>query len=673
MQNYFIAIFLLGGLSVYLWRGKCLISRQLVQLLADSPMCNGGTSHFAGLEQDATALKLYEWESLERARLEVKLSGFVASAPGFFYSYRHGMDGSNTMPFASSGIYELFGLRPEDVAASIAPMSMRIHQGDLKSFIDETARSAADLSLLQIEFRTDHANKGELWIESRAMPVLERDGSIMWHGFMHDITPRKRTEQALLERAELEQRQSQFFNVAPGYFYTSVQQADGSFAMPFASSGIRDLFGLEPQDVYHSSSPITNLIHPEDRETRLLKIEKSLQNLSPFHFECRFNHPCKGLRWIEANSLPQRMPDGGIRWDGFMQDITERKLLEEQLARREQEFRTLAENSPDVLVRYDNECRFVYVNPLFEKSLGFKLEELRGKTPTQVPGLPEAEFFQQRVQEVIETGRADEFEHAVLTHDGMTIWALISIFPEFDADGRNAYVQVLSRNITSLKETEQQLENSRARLRQLLTHQENVHEHERMQMSWGMHEDLLQILASMLMYASLLNSGSGDVHQDKLVSGIISGLKTSIGFVRKMVESLRPTVLNLGIVPALEWLVDKFVGLHSDMVCQLEIDEETSTMDEKYYLIVFRIVQEVLDLAAKYRTSANANVVLKCNDEGYLLTLWDASSEYNIDMYDSNFFNLYSLQEQVLQLGGEMVIFSAPDHGLIIEARMPRC
>lgn len=664
MQNYFIAIFLLGALSVYLWRGKYLVSRQLVQLLADSPMCNGGTSHFSGLEQDATALKLYEREFLERARLEAQLSGFAASAPGFFYSYRHGVDGSNTMPFASSGIYELFGLRPEDVAARIAPMSTLIHRDDLKLFIDETARSAADLSPLKIEFRAEHARRGELWIESSAVPVLERDGSVMWHGFMHDITERKRMDS--------EQKKSWDFlnsilnSVADPIFVKDSQHnwlfLNDAFCK-FIGHPLESLMGRNDYDFF----PEYQARVFWEKDDAVLNSGVADVNEEDFTAADGVVHSIVTKKTLHISFNGQRYLVGVIR------NNTERKRLEKQLARREQEFRTLAENSPDMLVRYDKECRFVYVNPLFEKSLGFKLEALRGKTPTQVPGLPEAEFFQQRVQEVIETGRADEFEHAVLTHDGMTIWALVSIFPEFDADGQNDYVQVLSRKITSLKETEQQLESSRARLRQLLTHRENVHEQERMQISWGMHEDLLQILASMHMYASQLNSGSGDVHQDKLVSGLTSGIQTSIGFVRKMVVSLRPTVLNLGIVPALEWLVDKFVGLHSGMVCRLEIDEETSTMDEKYSLIVFRIVEEVLDLTAKYRASANANVALKCSDGGYLLTLRDASTEYNIDMSDSDFFHLYSLQEQVLQLGGEMVIFSAPDHGLIIEAQMPRC
>jgi PAS domain S-box-containing protein len=306
------------------------------------PMADdGGIGHIFCFARDVTARKLYEQELLGRVKLEEQLSGFAGSAPGFFYSYRHGADGSNTMPFASAGIDELFGLKPEDVAPSIAPLSMLIHRDDQQMFFAETARSAVDLSPLSVEFRVEHPSKGELWIESRAMPIAEPDGSIVWHGFMHEVTERKRYEQSLLERAELEQRQSHFFSVAPGFFYTSVRQADGHNSMPFASTGIRDLFGLEPADVVRNSAPFLVLIHSDDRELRLRKIEESARNMTRLHYECRFSHPQKGERWLEAHSLPQPIPDGGIRWDGFMHDITDRKLTELKLKETQDKLREL--------------------------------------------------------------------------------------------------------------------------------------------------------------------------------------------------------------------------------------------------------------------------------------------------------------------------------------------
>ena len=142
---------------------------------------------------------------------------------------------------------------------------------------------------------------------------------------------------------------------------------------------------------------------------------------------------------------------------GIGRDMTDIYDMQEALAAREREFRTLAENSPDSIVRYDRECRFVYVNLRFEKWMGLHLEELKGKTPMEVPDFPEAEFFQGRVKKVLETGCADEFEHDVKRANGGWAWTLISIFPEFDVAGNVVFVEVLSRDISARRRMEENL------------------------------------------------------------------------------------------------------------------------------------------------------------------------------------------------------------------------
>jgi diguanylate cyclase (GGDEF)-like protein/PAS domain S-box-containing protein len=139
-------------------------------------------------------------------------------------------------------------------------------------------------------------------------------------------------------------------------------------------------------------------------------------------------------------------------------DITQRKRMELALAASEREFRTLAQNLSDIMVRYDRDARFVYANPKFEATLGIRLEEVRGKTPTQVPDLLEAEFFEQKVRDVAESGTALEVEHEVLTAKGVSIWGLVRFTPEFDDAGQVKYVQVMTRDITRRWMSEQRMQ-----------------------------------------------------------------------------------------------------------------------------------------------------------------------------------------------------------------------
>jgi PAS domain S-box-containing protein len=594
------------------------------------------------------------------------LSRFAAEAHGFMYTFHKRADGRGYMSYASPGIRDIFGLEPEDVMQDIASLYARVHPDDLLAgFIHADEISAQSLAPLTDEFRVNHPQKGELWVEVRATPEQGADGSVIWHGLITDIIERKRAEKQLF------QYEYEFRSLAESspdfimrYDYQGRMRYINSILAGKIAIPAAEIIGKLPREVWTDGrfaeidQAIARAIETETTASTVL-IEPTAEG---------------ELNYVQILVVPERDVDGKVIGTiAFGRDISELKRMQEKVAQSEREFRTLAENSPDTIVRYDRECRFVYVNPLFEKAMGFRLDELRGKMPTQVPGLPEAEFFQQRIQEVIETGRMDEFEHAVPMHDGVAMWKLVSIFPELDTEGRLAYVQVLSRDISVLKEAERQLEASRARLRQLLAHQEDTHEQERKKISWDMHEELLQILVALQMYVAMLQSSSDDLPERfaKTLPAISSGANQSIRLVREMVTSLRPTVLNLGILAALEWLVDEFDEQYPDMVCKLEADKEAAQMDEKSSLLVFRIAQESLIFTAKYKTSGKVSITLECDENGYLLVVCDKSKGNNVDLSDTNFFGLYGLQERVLVMGGEMVVFSASDYGLIIEARLP--
>lgn len=590
------------------------------------------------------------------------LSDFIRSAPLCFCSFRHGADGSNTMPFVSSTISALFDLKPSDLSVSIAPFCMSMQREDLKPFIDAMAISAVNLTPLRTEFRTEHGEKGLLWIELQAVPLQQADGSVLWHGYMHDISEQKRTQEALrcsLESLAQVQRIGQM----------GCWKMDIATGTPIWSAEMCSIFEVETARA-DPHVTLLDAIHPEDR-TSVERVYSELHaKLTPYRIEYRLAFPDGRIKHVRECCEIHHAEDGrAFRCLGTVQDITERKTLEQQLVSRELEFRSLAENSPDVLARYDSECRFLYVNSLFEKLLGFRLRTLQGKTPLEVPGLQDAKLFQQRVQSVIATGIPDEFEHPLVWPEGKIEWRQVNIVPEFDDDGKVACAQMSSRNITSLRESRIFLAESQERLRLLLAHQEQRHEQQRLQLSWGMHENLLQILAAMHMQASMLNVGTSNMRQQAMLKRLVSGLKSSIELVREMVDLLRPTVLNHGLVPALEWLSERFVARHPQMSCALEIDD--AELDEDSARVIFRIVQETLAFVSQYREHANLRISFRLCEGLHILKLSDEGYMYSIDMADSRFFGLFGLQELVLERGGEMIIFSEPDRGLQIEARLP--
>jgi diguanylate cyclase (GGDEF)-like protein/PAS domain S-box-containing protein len=129
-----------------------------------------------------------------------RMSRFFESAPGFFYTATLHPDGRTSMPFTSIGIRELLGIGGEEVADNIRPLMDIAYPGDLERFLDARNESLRTHSPFRLEFRINHAHKGERWIELRSLPQSGPDGSTSWHGFMHDITERKRMEEELVGR-----------------------------------------------------------------------------------------------------------------------------------------------------------------------------------------------------------------------------------------------------------------------------------------------------------------------------------------------------------------------------------------------------------------------------------------------------------------------------------------
>jgi PAS domain S-box-containing protein len=150
----------------------------------------------AQLEADIVARQRAE---RQRNELETTLTKIAASAPGVICSFRQRPDGTTCFPYTSPAVEEVLGLSPEALEKDAAPAFERVHPDDLGHLNATIADSARSLAPWHDEWRLRHPTKGEIWMEGRSVPEREPDGSILWYGFIHDVTERKRTEEALRE------------------------------------------------------------------------------------------------------------------------------------------------------------------------------------------------------------------------------------------------------------------------------------------------------------------------------------------------------------------------------------------------------------------------------------------------------------------------------------------
>jgi PAS domain S-box-containing protein len=147
--------------------------------------------------EDITERRRAEKVLRRQIELQQQLAKINATVPGVICSFRLRPDGSACFPYASPAIEDFYDCTPDAVATDAAPVFKLIHPDDLPQMQATIAESARTLSPWRNEFRIRHPRKGERWIEGHSMPQVEPDGSILWHGFVTDITDRKQAEQML--------------------------------------------------------------------------------------------------------------------------------------------------------------------------------------------------------------------------------------------------------------------------------------------------------------------------------------------------------------------------------------------------------------------------------------------------------------------------------------------
>jgi PAS domain S-box-containing protein len=151
---------------------------------------------------------------------------------------------------------------------------------------------------------------------------------------------------------------------------------------------------------------------------------------------------------------------------GIIFDITEHRRMEEALRQSEQQYRTLVEHIPDLIVRYDTELRRTYVNPAWERASGLTADEVIGVAMTDIPRVPQpvAGEYLAALRQALATGTRQSVEFAWVNARGETLNLQYVVVPEFDAAGRIVGLVAVGRDESDHARTEEALRNSESHL-----------------------------------------------------------------------------------------------------------------------------------------------------------------------------------------------------------------
>ena len=181
-------------------------------------------------------------------------------------------------------------------------------------------------------------------------------------------------------------------------------------------------------------------------------------------FEWR-NITAKGRRFWTLNSFNIIQVGGKAHILLVTRDIDDRKKLEQSLLESQEHFRALAENSPDVIMRFDRKYRHVYVNSAIEAQLGMRIGDFIGKSHQEM-GIfaPEkVKMWEEALEQVFRTGKPHNLVFDIALN-GTQVSFEWRLYPEIGTTDAVESVIGVARDITEAMESQEALLQSEERL-----------------------------------------------------------------------------------------------------------------------------------------------------------------------------------------------------------------
>ena len=420
---------------------------------------SGEIEYFSTILRDISQVKSTE---LALRHAQHRLQTMAKNVPGVIMRMAIRSDASQSFTYISPNIGELFGLDAEALMKDVNEVWKRVHRDDLEMVQRKLKHSVETGEPFHAAHRLVLEEKGTRWVELWALPSWLANGDIVFDGIVIDVTDRKVAEQA--QRDAQAQLRSTTENI-PGVICRVVLHPDGTQDLAYVSPRVYELFELDPGALQADMNEVWRRIHPDDLEKVQREMLRSAKAMDSFHTAYRLVLEEKGTRWVESWSIPSRLDNGDIVFDGIVIDVTDMGRLDS--LQRDINFREIFDSAPDAvfLISADDEDkgRIVAANSAAERMHGYEAGELKGKRITELDGPEAAREAPARFRRLA-SGEVLTFEIDHIHKDG-SMFPVEVIASRIQINGR-PYVLAFDRDMTERKQAEVERRELQAQLGQ---------------------------------------------------------------------------------------------------------------------------------------------------------------------------------------------------------------
>lgn len=363
-------------------------------------------------------------------------------------------------------------------------------------------------------------------------------------------------------------------------------------------------------------------------------------------------------------------------------DAASKEAIELALQENELRYQSLISNAPGMFCQFrldnNSQLQFDYVSEGSQELLGFGPETLKTdheqfynliETKDRAVLRNQLKQSRKELKPVNWSGRVwiDEWKD--------TKWINMRSTPKALENGDVQWDGFVT-NISKTMQEKFDLEDSRQRLSELTAHINHIREDERHRIACEIHDDLGGNMTAIKIGLSTMRQSieeKQDVPVNKLdqVEEIVDGTYETI---HRICSDLRPNIIELGIVEALQWQAEEFEK-QTDIPCRFISNEPDVDAPRSHAMALFRICQEAMNNIVKYAQATQVFVNLESTESTIKLLILDNGVGIKpVDKLKENSFGLRGMEERASALNGTFKIsrLRGANKGTKLAVSLPR-
>ncbi|MCU0541246.1 MAG: PAS domain S-box protein [Oscillatoriaceae cyanobacterium Prado104] len=388
-----------------------------------------------------------------------RLEEITRHIPGAIYQFLMRPDRTFEFPYASERMGEIYGVSPEKIQEDASNVFSFIHPDDLDRVNRSIVESAEHLTPWYCEHRVCFPDGRTLWLLGNSLPQREPDGSIVWHGYIYNISDRKIAEIAL---AKSEEKFRSIIENLNDLVY--IINPDATFE--YVSPKFKEIVGFEVADLLNQN--FAEWVHPEYLSICASALQRSLQGEKVQDIEYRVLHQDGNYYWHSSNLSALKDENGQvISCLGVARYIHDRKQFDSELYQSRELLRSILDNLPQAIFWKNTDSILLGCNQYFAEVFGCNSpEETIGKTDDDFWINREAAERHRSSDRQVMASNRPLLKSIEITNnsDGSQSWFEITKVPLHDRSGEVIGILSVLDDITDRKQAEAVLRRSQQQL-----------------------------------------------------------------------------------------------------------------------------------------------------------------------------------------------------------------